>query len=55
MTTTRDKPLVLPKDKPLVLPKKELDWERCPKHGTRYPAGSECPVCKRERQPKGSK
>lgn len=28
--------------------KRELDFSRCPKHGIRYPTGSECPACKAE-------
>jgi hypothetical protein len=38
---------------PEVPEKRELDFNRCPKHGIRYPAGSECPACKAERARKG--
>lgn len=34
---------------PEVPEKRELDFNRCPKHGIRYPVGSECPACKAER------
>jgi hypothetical protein len=26
--------------------KREIDFSRCPKHGIRYPTGSECPAAK---------
>lgn len=32
--------------------KKELDFYCCPKHGTRYPKGSECPKCEEEKRKK---
>lgn len=29
--------------------RRELNFRRCPKHGTEYPKGAECPDCRAEK------